>query len=172
MNRQLLSFFITLICTSGFCQTTVFPSYLEKWNNSKNYLLEVAEAMPEDYYGFKPTEQQQSFKEQLIHIQENMNWLSFTYLINDPERLQAGKQHPDDSKEEIISWLKKSFENSSEVVRQLQTSSLYDTVQFFNGPKNKYQILTLMQDHVTHHRGQLMVYLHLKGIATPKYTGW
>ena len=38
--------------------------------------------MPKENYDFKPTERQMSFKEQLIHINENMEWLSTTYFTN------------------------------------------------------------------------------------------
>jgi hypothetical protein len=31
--------------------------------------------MPEDKYDYKPREREMSFKEQLLHIQDNMNWL-------------------------------------------------------------------------------------------------
>jgi len=39
-------------------QSNVKAAFLEKWENSKNYLIEIAEAMPEDTYDFKPTERQ------------------------------------------------------------------------------------------------------------------
>jgi uncharacterized damage-inducible protein DinB len=55
----------------------------------------------------------------------------------------------------------------------MSDSELLDSkVAFFAGPKTKLQILNLMQDHVTHRRGQLIVYLNLNDIQPPKYTGW
>ena len=44
------------------------------------YTLEVAELMPDTAYQFKPTEDQMTFQEQLLHICGNMTWLSTTYL--------------------------------------------------------------------------------------------
>ncbi|MDT8346268.1 MAG: DinB family protein, partial [Flavobacteriaceae bacterium] len=49
---------------------------------------------------------------------------------------------------------------------------LSEKVNFFAGEKTKIQILNLLHDHVTHHRGQLVVYLNLKEIKPPRYTGW
>lgn len=34
------------------------------------------------------------------------------------------------------------------------------------------QILLLLHDHQTHHIGQVIVYLRLKGIKPPAYVGW
>ncbi|NJL74904.1 MAG: hypothetical protein HC892_07620 [Saprospiraceae bacterium] len=30
----------------------------------------------------------------------------------------------------------------------------------------------LMNDHLTHHRAQMIVYLRLKDVQPPKYVGW
>ncbi|WP_374662973.1 DinB family protein [Parasegetibacter sp. NRK P23] len=37
---------------------------------------------------------------------------------------------------------------------------------------SKLQIINLLSDHQTHHRGQLLVYLRLCGLTPPKYVGW
>jgi uncharacterized damage-inducible protein DinB len=37
---------------------------------------------------------------------------------------------------------------------------------------NKLQILNLLNDHQTHHRAQLIVYLRINGIKPPDYVGW
>ncbi len=34
------------------------------------------------------------------------------------------------------------------------------------------QIINLMNDHLTHHRAQAIVYLRLNGVMPPKYVGW
>ena len=74
-------------------------TFLHKKDNSKNYLLEIAEAMPEANYNFKPTERQMSFKEQLLHIRQNMVWLSETYFMENGEK---SKKIESKTKEEII----------------------------------------------------------------------
>ena len=52
------------------------------------------------------------------------------------------------------------------------SSDLDEEVQFFAGPMSKRQILVLMNDHLTHHRGQMIVYVRLKGVKPPAYKGW
>ena len=68
--------------------------------------------------------------------------------------------------------IRKVFDDSTEIIRNTSDEDLSLTVDFFAGPKNKLQILNLLQDHVTHHRGQLVVYLNLNEIIPPKYVGW
>ncbi|GGK39012.1 MULTISPECIES: DinB family protein [Flavobacteriaceae] len=165
----LLTIFITMISNNLQSQNDVKSAFLIKWENSKNYLLEMAEAMPEANYNFKPTERQMSFKEQLLHIRQNMMWLSETYFMKDGEK---SKKIEPNSKEEIITHLTASFNRVSEIIKTISNEDLSVEVDFFAGPKSKLQILNLLQDHVTHHRGQLIVYLNLNNIQPPKYSGW
>ena len=159
-----------LFSLNSFSQNETMDAFLEKWQNSKTYLLDLAKAMPEENYSFKPTEREMSFGEQLLHIKGNMDWLSTSYFTS--EKFDKKKDETVYSKEEIISMLEKSFDNVYEVIKNTNPKKLKDKVDFFAGPKTKFQILNLLQDHVTHHRGQLIVYLNLKGITPPKYVGW
>jgi uncharacterized damage-inducible protein DinB len=149
-------------------QDTAISAFLIKWENSQNYLLEVAEAMPESSYDFKPTVRQMTFEQQLIHIQNNMNWLVSTYF----KELSLPKNPTSSSKDDIANFLKESFEAVAGVIKIIPEETLKEKVDFFAGKKSKLQILHLLQDHVTHHRGQLIVYLNLNNIKPPRYIGW
>jgi len=151
-------------------QKTTIEAFLEKWDNSKNYLLEVANAMPEELYDYKPTEREMSFGEQLIHIKGNMDWLSTAYFTDTEYEKVKDENHY--SKAETIDLLQKSFDAVYEIIKKSEPKLLDSKVDFFAGPKTKLQILNLLQDHVTHHRGQLLVYLNLNNIQPPAYVGW
>ena len=151
-------------------QTTPKSAFLEKWDNSKTYLIELAEAMPDSLYNFKPTARQMSFKEQLIHIKGNMDWLGTTYFSAEEFRRETTELPS--SKAETIALLSNAFDTVSKQVKNTPEDQLSETVEFFAGPKSKLQVLNLLQDHVTHHRGQLIVYLNLNGIEPPSYVGW
>lgn len=172
MKKSILVLFVLLLPFSNINaqQTTVKDAFLEKWENSKNYLIEIAEAMTEELYDFKPTERQMSFKEQLLHINGNLEWLSNSYFKE--IKYEKGKPNLDMSKVETILELEKGFDNVIQIIEKTPDEDLIETVDFFAGPKSKLQILNLMQDHVTHHRGQLIVYLNLNEINPPKYSGW
>ncbi|MEM9260816.1 MAG: DinB family protein, partial [Bacteroidota bacterium] len=58
-------------------------------------------------------------------------------------------------------------------ISSLKTDDLNQMVpNFFAGPKSKRVIVYLLQDHATHHRSQLLVYLRLLGHQPPRYRGW
>jgi len=164
----ILLFLIVCMTKLAAQQTTPKSAFLEKWDNTRDYLIAVAEAMPEEHFDFKPVPREKSFIEQLIHIQENIDWLSTKYF-------DAGNRAVsivDNDKERTIQNLKNSFANARTAVENTNKGDLDEVVSFFAGPKSKLQILNLLQDHVTHHRGQLIVYLNLKEIDPPAYVGW
>ena len=152
-------------------QTTFKGAFLEKWNNSRDYLIAVAEARPEEHYDFKPTQRQKTFKEQLLHIQGNINWLDQSYFSKHKETADQ-QEDAEFSKAKIIELLRKTFDTAYKDIESCPETDLKDTVQFFAGPKSRLQIMNLLQDHVTHHRGQLLVYLNLKEVTPPSYSGW
>ncbi|MFC7356082.1 DinB family protein [Jejudonia soesokkakensis] len=172
MNKitQLCIILGMIVISATAQQADVKGAFLEKWENSKIYMLAIAEAMPEEYYDFKPTERQMTFKEQLMHIKSNMDWLSGTYFSTSES--ERGKNILPTTKAETIAILSEAFNNTKSILEKVPLKDLKETVTFFAGDKSKLQILNLLQDHVTHHRGQLIVYLNLNEIEPPGFVGW
>ncbi|MDG1329447.1 MAG: DinB family protein [Flavobacteriaceae bacterium] len=112
-------------------QITPKIAFLEKWENSKSYLIAIAEKMPEENYDFKPTERQMSFKEQLIHINENMEWLSITYFTNIEYKKE--KKELSKTKKETILALENTFDVVLEIITNTPEEELNEPVDFFAG---------------------------------------
>ncbi|WP_072860015.1 DinB family protein [Arenibacter palladensis] len=169
--KNLLFILLILFMNPLQSQDFVIPTFLEKWENSKSYLVSIAEAMPSEKYDFKPTERQKGFQDQLLHIKRNMDWLSSTYFGRQLSDKGSGNNSKL-TKEETIKLLVNAFDGVSAILKNLPPEALSENVEFFAGEKTKLQILNLLQDHVTHHRGQLIVYLNLNNIEPPTYVGW
>ncbi len=169
------SFFVSvsiILAAAGslFAQDLLLENYIQKWNNAAAYTIEMAEAMPEEKYDFRPVEGVRSFREQLLHMMQNMVWLSSTYLGHG--KFEADLKSKEYSKAGMIRLLKDATDFAAKAVKQLEPHDLRMQVEFFAGPMNIGQILRLMNDHLTHHRGQIIVYLRLNGIVPPRYVGW
>jgi len=172
MNKLACVLFCVVTGFSYGQQDHAKDAFLEKWENSKNYLIAIAEAMPEDKYTYAPTEREMNFGAQLLHMRGNMLWLGNTYFsASNFDRNSLSKNVPL-GKRAIINALKKSFDEVYALVEKTSVEELKTTVSFFAGPKSKLQILNLLQDHLTHHRGQIIVYLNLNDIIPPDYSGW
>ena len=169
--KNILPTLLLLAClTTLKAQSSYLNEFKQKWDNAKAYTVEVAQIMPEEYYDFRPSEEQMTFREQLLHMLGNMRWLNSSYLGG--KRLEVDLKKTDYTKAEMLDLLQKGFNQTSKAIEDLDEEELNETVSFFAGPMTKRQILTLMNDHLTHHRGQVIIYLRLKNLEPPSYRGW
>lgn len=170
MTRLIVVTVSLLLCLSAKAQESYLQEFQQKWANAKAYTLELARAMPEEYYEFKPTEEQMTFKRQLLHTTSNIVWLTSDYL--DGKKLEADLKSNEYTKTEVIDLLEQAFDNAAAAVKNFPVAELTTEVKFFAGPMSKRQIIVLMNDHVVHHRGQMIVYARLKGVEPPRFRGW
>mgnify|MGYP000745656354 CR=1 FL=1 len=170
LSILLLSFSFTGIAQSN---QLLINSHLEKFKNAKSYTLSMAEKLDEQKYDFKPVKEEMSFKEQLVHIGENIYWLSSTYIKEEPNPLKGKKVNSSDmNKEQVMQFVKDAYEYGLKVMIELDEKTLSNEFNWNAGKLNKYQFLNLIQDHQAHHVGQIIVYLRLNTIEPPKYIGW
>lgn len=141
-----------------------------KWNNAKMHTLNLAASMPEDSYHYKPVPEVMSFKQQLLHMAANMQWLSSSFLYSKKEIVKSDTAGMD--KAALLKHLSDAYDTALAAHYKLNEMQLNEVVPFFAGPMVRRQILILMHDHQTHHAGQLILYLRLKGIKPVDYVGW
>ena len=173
--KILISIMIAAIPFIGVAQSNqlLINSHLEKFKNAKSYTLAMADKLTEDKYDFKPVKEEMSFKEQLVHIGENIYWLSSTYIKEEPNPLKGKKVNSSDmNKEQVMQFVKDAYEYGLKVMIELDEKTLSNEFNWNAGKLNKYQFLNLIQDHQAHHVGQIIVYLRLNTIEPPKYIGW
>ncbi len=131
-------------------------SLLSLVENSRTYTLAVADAMPEKLDNFKPAANTWSFREQLHHIAYGIEWWKDNYV----KGVKTSWEPPATSKsrEEVVAYLGKAYNTLKDAVNNTTMSD--DRIKGFFAT----------MDHITHHRGQVIVYLRCNGITPPGYT--
>ncbi len=146
--------------------------YLERLENSKKYVLLVAEMMPEAKYNFKASPESLSFAENLMHMGFAMDWHSQS-LLNGREARNWSTDKvykvANRSKEEMITIITKTFDDAITLLQKFDTSQFEDRLDYFGLDRTKRQIFMLLADHITHHRAQMVVYMRLNGLVPPRY---
>jgi hypothetical protein len=130
-------------------------------------IVEAAEAMPADKYGYKPTPAQMSFGDVVSHlIKEGNNYLCSA---------ASGMKQPDadtfagtDPKDKLVAGLKASFKFCETALAQIQDAQLGDSVDFFGGRKVTKGMagLITVADWADHY-SQMAIYLRLNGLLPP-----
>jgi len=124
--------------------------------NSKNYTLNMANAMPEKLYNFKPADASWNFGELLNHIAYGIQWWNDNY-IQQKETPWAPPAMPNDRKHVLT-----AIENAYAQLEQSVSNAKTDATTV-NG-------VHATLDHITHHRGQAAIYLQMNNVTPPEYT--
>lgn len=148
--------------------------FVHDWQISKQFTIDVANAMPAEFYDFKPNPEEMSFGEQMNHIAES-NVFRFNQItgIQAPFALDPSKPHVAD-KGSVIKLLEQSFDYVIAVLPQITAKELQRTWNIpswkgRNNPDGRAMILNMFV-HTAHHRAQCEVYMRAKGIKPPDYT--
>jgi uncharacterized damage-inducible protein DinB len=159
---------------SAVAQKTGCPSYLaaglkSRWNAKREYTLALLAKMPDEHLAFRPTADVWTFSQQLTHIADG-NLLIAAPLrgdklvyVGDPRQLDrpALEKH-----------LKNSFDYVVAAFDRLPSdAAAEEKVKFFDDQLSKRDLCYRLLDHATHHGAQALVYMRLKGIVPPPYSG-
>jgi uncharacterized damage-inducible protein DinB len=159
--------------TSLFAQEYSFKKdYLERLQNSQKYLMLVAETMPKNKYDFKASSESLTFAENLMHIGYAIDWHSQSLLGGRKSRdwkTDTIFKVANKSKKEMIATVNKTFDEAIKLIKQFDTTKFNDELDYFGLNRTKRQIFLLLADHITHHRGQMLVYMRINGFVPPRY---
>jgi uncharacterized damage-inducible protein DinB len=124
--------------------------------NSRVYTLTVAEAMPEQFYDFKPTDAVWTFKELMHHVAYGIEW----WNENNVKKIKVDWSPPATGKDKkaVVHYLNRAYDTLKSTIESVK----------INDPTVLGFVSTL--DHITHHRGQAVTYLRCKEIAAPEYS--
>ena len=135
--------------------------------------VNLADAMPADKYGFKPTNGEfkdaRTFGEQVKHVAcANFAFFNEIEKKEPPSRCASGGPSPAKTKAEIMTYLRESFAYAQGVLRTMTPANALDPVTGpYGGPSTRLGITTLAVWHASDHYGQLVVYLRMNGIVPP-----
>lgn len=141
--------------------------FLSHWRVEKGYTLAVVDAMPEDGYDLKPTPAQRTFGEQLIHLgRANVAYMT-SFAVKEPPA-----QPKTTDKASVRAYIAATFDYVDAVLSQISEKDLLRSDLKFSArakPHNGSDLFMRAYTHTAHHRGQVIVYLRLKGIVPPTW---
>ena len=128
----------------------------QRLETTKAYTIAVLEAMPDGDYTFKPNEEQRTFAAQAYHIVYSIDYFHRAFSNGGNAQWQPGDENSK-SKKELIEWAKSKFDEMNAFILSQESDDRLTA-----------GVVSYL-DHNAHHRGQIITYLRLKGIAPPQY---
>lgn len=166
--RMFLGIALLAVAASALFAQTTAPGLAKElavtWDRAATDILDVAEAMPEDKYDFKPVPEVATFREQLVHLAGIVQ-----RFIDTAKGTKTEAAHKTMTKAEAIVHLKQTFDTGKEMFASLTDAQMLEHVKFPFGDRmvTRYGFWMGPLYQVRNHHGQLVVYLRLNSIVPP-----
>jgi len=147
---------------------TLQDDLLTDWTSMKNTMMKIADAMPEDKLGYKPTAAQRSYREQILHV--SVDNVALMKLLGSKTPAAAIDKNAA-SKAETLKALADSFDYGSAVIREQTDRSIIETVEVPNFRGTRARLVWSAIGHAWDEYGVMTVYLRLNGIVPPASRG-
>lgn len=136
--------------------------------------VQLAKAMPEEKYDWRPAPGVRSFGEVMMHIALG-NKLMFDIAVNGlaaqelKDRIAANSaaEAAKTAKDEIVRRLDASFEEALKYLDTARAGVLATDMQFFGRPVNRRTAFAFIDTHLAEHLGQAIAYARMNGIQPP-----
>ena len=176
MRNSILIIFSVLVTTcygqeKKSPKTPFTEMYLAVWQTATAHCLDVARAMPEELYTYKPTDVSKTFAEQMVHIGYTAELLTKRYV----QGMEVKPDAPDASKmtrAEIIDLMEKGFAYVTQVIYEVDQEQLDETCVMYHSGNTVSRAFAFfyVQDHMNNHRAKANLYIRMNDIKPPEYT--
>jgi hypothetical protein len=131
----------------------------------KNTVAAV-EAMPADKFNYKPTAQQRTFGQLVVHMAETNYLLCSKATAVSAPKVEDVKDS--DSKDKLVAALKASFDFCSDALAKMDDSKLTETTEGFGGKQVTRAWLSLILAGAwDDHYAETAMYLRLNSVLPP-----
>jgi uncharacterized damage-inducible protein DinB len=158
-----------LAVPTAMAQTTMDEFYA-KWENSKKYTLDVLDKMPDSSMDYTTDTAAMSFKDQMYHIGSAITGISQGFLLGKVPAFTLDMKTA--SKAELADYIAKSYDYGSSTMKALTPEQAAEKIEVFGNNVSRRQVMALLMDHSTHHRGTSIAYLRSSGVEPPAFVGF
>ena len=139
---------------------------LQKWKGNRSYTLKLLDALSEEYWDLRPADGVKTYGGQWSHL---TTWLrTHSRFVTDVTMDKV----PVKTHAEVVAALTDFFDALLAYLTTVEDDQLAEIVKVFYGKRSRAFILSVMDNHLAHHRGQVVVYQRLCGVVPVGYRGW
>jgi uncharacterized damage-inducible protein DinB len=131
-------------------------------------LADLAGAMPQDKFGWRPAPGIRSVSEVYVHVAGGDYLLPSFMGVKVPEGISRDMEKTVTEKAKVIDLLKKSLEHLKGAAANASDADLDKKVKIFGGREiTERALFVLMLNHLHEHLGQSIAYARMNGVAPP-----
>jgi uncharacterized damage-inducible protein DinB len=141
--------------------------FLSQLGDVEKKLVGLAEAMPQEKYGWRPGAGVRSNSEVYMHVAGANFMIPSALGVKPPEGLARDAEKTVTDKAKVVEMLKQSFSHLRKLVQEIPDSDLDKEVKLFGRPNTVRGTLFLIANHMHEHLGQAIAYARTNGVTPP-----
>ena len=149
---------------------TIKGDLAKDWAGQKDTMMKIADAMPEEKFGYKATPAQRTWGEQVMHVASANAELLKTIGGSAPAPTFTAESAK--TKADILKALGDSYDYGTALLNEQTDATMLGTVDAaFFGKSTRARVFGALMAHSMDIYGQMAVYLRLNGIVPPASRG-
>ncbi len=140
---------------------------LAQFDDAATKLVQLAEAIPQDKYGWRPGTGVRSVSEVLMHVGGGNYFILSFVGVKSPTELPRGIETSMTSKAEVIAFVKKACDFTRTAIRGVPDADLDKPTQMFGQQTTYRNAYMTVVTHAHEHLGQLIAYARSNGVVPP-----
>jgi uncharacterized damage-inducible protein DinB len=176
--RTLLALAATVLCSTAvtLAQAAAAPpapaGFRGEFVNEVNFvgkrLVDLANAMPADKYGWRPAAGVRSVGEVYVHVGLGNVFLSSFTGAKIPEGYTRDMEKTVTEKAKVVDAMSKSFDHLRSFAAATSDSDLEKKVKIFGGLEvTQRELMVIILNHMHEHLGQSIAYARMNGVTPP-----
>ena len=141
--------------------------YLKQLDDTEKKLVALAEAIPQDKYGWRPGPGVRSISEVYMHIAGADMMIPSALGLKPPAGMARDAETKVTEKAQVIDALRKSFAHARSAADAVKDEEMGAPVKLFGQDNTKMGVLFLMAYHLHEHLGQSIAYARTVGVTPP-----
>ena len=137
-------------------------------DDAGNKIIQLAEAIPQEKYSWRPAEGVRSVSEVFMHV-AGANYF-FVRLAGGPaaeSQPPRGAETSVTDKAQVLDWLRRSFAHVRTAIGNMSDADLAKTVDMFGQQTTARNVLLVNASHCHEHLGQLIAYARSNAVVPP-----
>jgi uncharacterized damage-inducible protein DinB len=140
--------------------------FLAQFDDVERKLVALAEAFPQEKYGWRPREGVRSTSEVILHVAGGNYYLP-TFIGKQPPLNWTPEMEKETDKAKVMDTLRRSLAYLRQVVLETSDADLERAVKVFADDSTVRGALFLAANHLHEHLGQLIAYARVNDVTPP-----
>jgi uncharacterized damage-inducible protein DinB len=140
---------------------------LGQFNEAADKLVQLAEAIPQDKFTWRPATGVRSVSEVFLHVAGSNDYMLTAVGVPSATQGENDLEHSTTDRAQVIAKLRESIAHVQAAIRAMPDANLDKATTLFGMNMSYRGVCLLLQSHEHEHLGQMIAYARSNGVVPP-----